>query len=643
MWGFLEPEEQLGHYWHLLVNRAESYPHYPDAAVSLDSVRSALGVFFRGVGGMPELEIASGMPQTSNHRLRLRQRLGRVQERLETAQRGGERLLLPLQIDCFPSSSLNRQLYFWLAAFLAAAKESSRGAATDPLQADLTFLHHAYQTSRRVCREYPGLGQDYAGLCEAIRKVRPRRVLPRTETAVEETVLALLGAAPPTGQAGLFFDALTRGTPDVGGFRAPARYRSFLPVPLWGAVTHDATQNRSPRDDDEMSEGGSRESEDERRRQGRRTNTDQAERDDSFALNRSEKIISWAEMINLNRSVDDEEEEAAKKAADDMDELAVGQHQRRAATRLKFDLDLAPQDVDPTRLIAELSYPEWDYRRMCYHRNHCAVSAQTAPEEGEQWEPDAAARRRIRRIRRQFEALRPKQEILRRQLDGSELDLDASVRARCDVAASGVGSDRVYLNARKQARDLAVAMLVDVSLSTDSWVDNRRVLDVEKEALTGFTFGLEACGDPFAIYTFTSRKRNFVRVATVKAFDEPLGERVLRRISALRPGYYTRMGAALRHVHAQLAKRPERHRLLLLLTDGKPNDLDHYEGRYGIEDTRKAIREARRAELAVFGITIDRKAQEYFPFLFGRGGYTIISRIEKLPQELPNIYRQLVN
>ena len=271
------------------------------------------------------------------------------------------------------------------------------------------------------------------------------------------------------------------------------------------------------------------------------------------------------------------------------------------------------------------------------------MSAQKAPEEGERWVPDAAARQRIRRIRRQFEALRPRQETLRRQIDGSELDLDACVRARCDVVASGIGSDRVYLASRHQSRDLAVAILVDVSLSTDSWVDNRRVLNVEKEALAAFAFGLEACGDAFAIYTFTSRKRSFVRVETVKTFEERLGNRVLRRISALRPGYYTRMGAALRYVNAQLTSRTERHRLLLLMTDGKPNDLDHYEGRYGIEDTRKAIREARGAGLAVFGITIDRKAQDYFPFLFGRGGYAIVGRVEKLPQELSTIYRHLVS
>lgn len=110
---------------------------------------------------------------------------------------------------------------------------------------------------------------------------------------------------------------------------------------------------------------------------------------------------------------------------------------------------------------------------------------------------------------------------------------------------------------------------------------------------------------------------------------------------SVRPGYYTRIAAALRHVAGELTERPNRHRLLLLLTDGKPNDFDHYEGRYGVEDTRKAVREARRRGLSVFGITVDNRARDYFPYLFGRGGYAMIRKIERLPAALPPIYRQI--
>ncbi len=295
-----------------------------------------------------------------------------------------------------------------------------------------------------------------------------------------------------------------------------------------------------------------------------------------------------------------------------------------------------------TTLTADLTYPEWDYTRKAYLPAHCRVLAAPASEQGETWEPDDAARRRIGRVRRQFEALRPKHEILRAQPEGEELDIDALVRARSDLRAGGAGSDRVHLASRRQAHDLAVTLLVDVSLSTDAWVDDRRVLDVEKEALMVLAQGLAACGDSHAILTFTSRRRSWVRVETVKGFDEPFGERVVRRVSALRPGYYTRIGAALRHATAGLVERPNRQKLLLVLTDGKPNDVDHYEGRYGVEDTRRAVTEARRAGVCVFGVTIDRDAQSYIPTLFGRDGYAIVSRVATLPSALPAIYRHLL-
>jgi nitric oxide reductase NorD protein len=165
---------------------------------------------------------------------------------------------------------------------------------------------------------------------------------------------------------------------------------------------------------------------------------------------------------------------------------------------------------------------------------------------------------------------------------------------------------------------------------------------VEKEALVALVGGLDACGDEHAAFTFTSRRRDAVWVRAVKEFDEPFGAPVSGRIGALKPGHYTRMGAALRHVTHRLVERPRAHRLLLLLTDGKPNDTDHYEGRYAVEDTRMAIREARRGGTKVFGITVDREARHYVPYLFGPGAYAIFPHISRLPSALPAIYRQIV-
>ena len=141
---------------------------------------------------------------------------------------------------------------------------------------------------------------------------------------------------------------------------------------------------------------------------------------------------------------------------------------------------------------------------------------------------------------------------MRAQVDGDELDLEALVRARADFSAGGTPSDRIHQTTRKQARDLAVALLVDASLSTEAWVGTQRVIDIAREAALLFCHALDAGGDAHAVYSFTSRGRNDVRVDVVKEFSEPLSPTVAQRIGALKPGHYTRIGAALRHVTARI-------------------------------------------------------------------------------------------
>ncbi len=653
IWSFLEFEEQIGRRWHSLVGKQDSYPHYVEAAVSLDSVRHALGVYFRGLGGTPAIELTSGGQCPSSHRLKLLQRLGMERESTPIVEGDDERILLPETIDYFPSSALNRRLYFWLAAFFATSKLPCPGPPDDPLQADLSFLRYAYQTSLRVCRQFPGLAKDYQALCSALREQRPARKLPRQERAVEGAIQVLLGGSCPDPlgngiykvlvQPGGIYKTFVQSGLDFKHWQAVAGYRPFLPVPLWGMVRLSTVRSDQKTNTYEQEDGDSHEIKDSSRKKGRRELFEQSERDDPLLLNRFEKLMSWSEMVNINRAVQDDDLDSAKDAAKAIEEINLSPHQRHAATRLKFDLDLAPTDVSPAALITEQTYPEWDFKQHAYHANQCRIVFQNAEENSESWEPSLQTRRRFRKVRRQFEALRPRRERLRHQVDGAELDMDALVRSQCDFLANGSNSEQVFLKIHRQARDLAVAILVDVSLSTDSWVNDRRILDIEKETLITLATGLTACRDAFAIYTFTSRKRDYVRVTAVKHFSEAFNSNILRRITALRPGYYTRMGAALRHTQFLLNKRPERHRLILLLTDGKPNDLDYYEGRYGIEDTRHAILEARRAGLSVFGITIDRKAKDYFPYLFGRGRYAIVAKPDRLSHILPMIYRQLVS
>lgn len=252
-------------------------------------------------------------------------------------------------------------------------------------------------------------------------------------------------------------------------------------------------------------------------------------------------------------------------------------------------------------------------------------------------------RRTAQRLRRQFQALAPTRQWLRAQPDGEEVDLDTWVQIAADRASGMPTADQGLYRAQvNQQRDLACLLLADLSLSTDAYVSNHaRTIDVIRDSLLLFSEALTATGDSFALCGFSSLRRGNVRFQHLKRFDERYSGQVRGRISSIRPGYYTRMGAAIRHATTLLSRQKNQQRLLLMLTDGKPNDLDQYEGRYGIEDTRMALHEARRQGLRPFCVTIDSEANDYLPHLFGAGGYVVIRKPEDLPKELPLLYAQM--
>ncbi|MFC3074569.1 nitric oxide reductase activation protein NorD [Shinella pollutisoli] len=629
MLDFLELEETVGRAWHRLIGQAGSWPRHPAEAVRLEEIRPVLGVCFRGFGGEGAVQIAPARGRTSTHRLRLRERMGLGEEKLVQPGRDHATLMLPPAIDLFPDRTLNRDLYIWLSAAMALMP-SEPVTETDPLLRDLARLERAERTVAAVLAAFPGMAKRYARLAAATLEARQARTLPSVERHLENRILSLLrkGAGLPDATLPVIFP-----------HRAPAGYLPMLPVPLWpDALIREEGEGRG---EDEPATGGNPQAAETGRHVAVREKAENRKTERSpFILNRFEKILAMAEMVNVDRPGDDSDDHDPD-AADELDDMTLGERKGRPAARFRFDLDLPPEALDRTRLTGEYTYPEWDYRSAAYLPDHCRVLAAPAPDDAIVPEADADTKSLIRRVRRQFEVLRPRHEMLRAQIDGADLDLDAVVRARTDLAAGGPGSDRVHLMSRPQAHDLAVTILVDVSLSTDAWFDNRRVLDVEKEALMVLAHGLAACGDSHSILTFTSRRRSWVRVETVKDFGEPMSGKVEARIAALKPGFYTRIGPAIRHAAKGLREQPNRRKLLLLLTDGKPNDVDHYEGRFALEDSRRAVIEARRSGVSVFGVTVDREAQSYVPAIFGQSGYAIVGNIGRLPAALPAIYRGL--
>jgi nitric oxide reductase NorD protein len=636
---FWEPEEAVGEVWHDLVRGVGAEPNFPEASVSFEEMRGPANILFRALGGPVGAELLPVATDVAGNRLSQRARLARDVDHVVHAQYDGRRLALPASIALFADAALSRGLYRWLAAvaaFLAAPSESP----ADALQSDVATLRESVRAERALLAACPGLRPLRAALGEALLAIRPSIDLPPQEAEIERTIRALL--AQDQTACGPLIEASRGAGAELSALCAVEGYKPFRPVALWPLLSPPRASENAPESEDDAAPPAGTAQGSEKTLRAMRRKAEQADRKDSFILHRFEAILSVIDFLNVNRSVQDDEEDKARKAAEDLDEVSLARHSQSSKTKLKFHLDLAPRDVDRRALVGETLYPEWDWTTGAYQPAHVRVEERRPAEGSTEPLEKPATRRRIAAVKRQFEALRPRRRVLRRQPDGFDLDLDEAVRAHCDLVASGIAGDRLYCAIRDDERDLAVSVLFDSSRSTESAVSGRPVIEIAREALVALVGGVEACGDQISVHAFSSLKRERVMVERIKEFDEKDGETVRRRIMGLAPKFYTRLGAAIRHVSAHLAGRAAARRLLLVITDGKPNDLDHYEGRRGIEDTRRAVIEARRLGQVVFAVTIDARAQNYVPYIFGQNGFAIVPDASRLVEALPAMYRHVV-
>lgn len=618
----MEPEETVGNIWHGLASRVGAAPVFDAAAVPLAPLRPSLAVLYRALGGAEGVEIAEAPASRSQHRLGVTRRIGTPGEMQHVARFDGARLCLPPVMAAFPTPDLNRAAYLWLAALAALADLPEPDAGATAEDRDLAVIAANAAAADRAYAACPGLRAAHAALCRHVLSVRRRPILPPAEARVEQAIRNQLSGAPCTI------------CPAEGGARG---YLPFQPVPIWLALSRPRPGEAASLGT-EAGEAPPPGIPTTTRKLGLRKDRDEANRKDSFIIHRFEAILSWVESMNLNRSTDDDDDENAQKAAEDQDHITLSRVDRKAATRLRLHLDLSPQDAEHERLSGTFTYREWNHRTRAYMPDHCRVLEAEAAEDAAGFVPDA---RRMREVRRQFEALRPRRILRPRQVEGAELDLDALIAARIDLAANGNCSDRIYQSLRQIDRDLSVAFLLDVSRSTEAAVGETCVIDVARDALAALAGGIDASGDRLGIWAFSSLRRDRVFVTRCKGFDEPMSAAITARIGGLRPGHYTRLGAAIRHASAMLDRETAARKLLLVLTDGKPNDLDHYEGQHGIEDGHMSVREARRLGQTVHGVVVDADGQDWFARIFGRGGFSLLPEPARLTRALPDIYRSL--
>lgn len=283
-------------------------------------------------------------------------------------------------------------------------------------------------------------------------------------------------------------------------------------------------------------------------------------------------------------------------------------------------------------------YNEWDYRRKHYRKEWCVVREIDVPIRSPEF-VGATLRKYsglVKNIRHTFEALRGEDKILKKQPYGDDVDIDAIVEAYGDVHGGLEMSERLFTRKTKLERNIAVMFMVDMSGSTRGWIN-----DAERESLVLLCEALEMMGDRYAIYGFSGTTRKRCELFRVKDFDDSYNDEVKGRISGIEPKDYTRMGVTIRHLSKLLNEVEARTKLLITLSDGKPDDYDGYRGEYGIEDTRMALIEAKRDGIHPFCITIDREANDYLPHMYGAVNYTVIDEVRQLPLKVSDIYRKL--
>jgi nitric oxide reductase NorD protein len=559
------------------------------------------------------------------------------------------------------------------AMALQQAARAYRGSASlslhrlSPLQRDLYLLLEAAAADAALARALPGVLASLNALRRAALAARPPiDQFPAFRRPLEMLVRRLLSTdcvhscselplcAEPADSAEMAIE--------LAAGLAPAGLPGFSPVykDLWtgdlrqpsaGKSTLTAMAETADAGDDDS--GAPRAARLVRRPEVREAGEDEDDQEPGAWMIQSAQPEQHIEdPMGAQRPTDRDEQTAAEEFADSMSELPEARLVSSPGRPKEILLSDDPPDARSAadgRATAEgesrISYPEWDFRINAYREAAATVRTARAQAGPQSWVDRTLSEHHamLTAIRRRFEMLRAQRVRLRKQLEGDELDLGAYIDGFADFRAGLPMSDGLYETRRAARRNMAISLLIDTSGSTDGWVSaNRRVIDVEREALLLVCIALEGLAEPYSVHAFSGEGPHGVTVREIKRFDERYDNAVALRIAALEPERYTRAGAALRHVSTLLMRQVAEHRLLLMLSDGKPNDVDHYDGRYGVEDMRQAVNESKLQGISPFCLTIDRHAANYLPAMFGDRHFAMLPRPELLPTALVDWLRRLV-
>lgn len=573
---------QAVRFWNIRKKKALNQTH----VVSLESVKPRLTLMARALTGNP-VEIFTA-----------------------EAEGGwkGNNFFLPVSMGLFDLYEDNLKFYFYRLVFLSIQRELNLNwnhSGQSEFASRLEALNSAPEILRKMQTDYPQVTLLHDSLKELISR--------KTPAGKPEDYTLLYGKwmyNPPTVQ-----------DPNI---HAPA------PVPATPAV--NPTTTLQARAVEEI----------------RSLTPDKKQQEDYVMTHNFEKVETAEEANGVWRDFDGSDE--LKDHQNALDEIKMSFTVRTddpvhsvLQTDFLEHVNLSESREQEVELPA-VFYPEWDYRKRRYKENFCRV----CPVRPEQINPEEAQNilrqhsSRLMALRKALVSMQNKRTQVRRQIQGESFDLDAITTLATDIQAGVTPDERIYLSSRKREQDISILFLLDASLSSDGYASNNRIIEVARQTaiLTGEI--LQEMQIDFSIAAFYSRTRNYTQYSVLKDFEESW-TKGKPAVAAIEPCGYTRIGAALRHAGAQLSLRPFSNRWVILLSDGKPNDFDVYEGRYGMEDTRQALRELNAQHMQAYALAIEAQAKYYLPLMFGQNHYQILPGIEELVGAVTRLVEKIRN
>ncbi|MFA9240101.1 MAG: nitric oxide reductase activation protein NorD [Candidatus Paceibacteria bacterium] len=589
-------EEHIGKVWHKYISK-KAIKSYDEQKVYFQDLKKFLKIFYHLLGGDKAKDILITDKRPIFKQRTLIEKVSGVGKSFFLPWQDEKALYLPASLSCFSKKQDNEMLYFWLVAMMSK---------TIIKQNNLIIQN--IKNTNELLNTYEGFNSFYERCSNEL-----------FENHEELSFIKSLNEKDLRNES-----------------------TNIQPFYLWIYPALNSKKILEDFEDDDELEGVKKDpSKTETLQMKKQVNKmDDKKKTDGLLMFLPESLMSILEQVNVDRSEDDSFDEDALYNAEDLDEITLGRKKANLNARIKMDLDISSNSQEEFPIGKGFFLDEWDYKKNAYLENYVKIKPIITTNIKAISIPKRLTKI-VKRVQNELDLMELDRIKKINLAYGDEVNIDSWIDYRGSRNKEG-HNQKFFETFEKKTRDMSTLILADISLSTEAGITSEiRVIDMVKDGLMVFSEALERLQDRFAIYAFSSLKNTNVRFHIIKNFKEKYSNLILGRIDAIKPGYYTRLGAAIRESTKILNNQKSANKLLLIISDGKPNDVDRYDGRYGIEDTKKAIQEARKKGITPFCVTIDLEAKDYLTHLFGKNGFVVIRDTKKLPKVLPEIYMNL--